>query len=228
MGLGLLRSWANGDKGGSLAVWPILGARISCFWGEPYMFRHGFVLSGIFSWAIFHPGFCVYIHPWVIPLLYPVASTQQVANKPLLKWIETEDFIHIWPILPSSCQSAPLGSPPPNLEPVTEDLPYTGLLSGPCQEDLPLCPKLPDRSTLENSGQVGDGRVPAWGPSEHHHLSGGSLPTWASQIGELLQPKHHSLLQPMSHHLGPTTGLPPWVHPQYTISICITNPIPMV
>ena len=49
----------------------------------------------------------------------------------------------------------------PNLEPVTEDLHYTGLLSEPCQENLPLCPKPPDRSTLDNNGQVGDGGVPA-------------------------------------------------------------------
>ena len=111
MGLGLLRSWDNGE---SLAVWPILGASISCFWGEPYMFRHGFVLSGIFSWAIWPNSILVsvFIFTWVSTLLYPVASIQQAVNKPLLKWIETEDFIQSWSILPSSCQSGPLGSSP--------------------------------------------------------------------------------------------------------------------
>ena len=111
MGLGLLRSWDNGE---SLAVWPILGASISCFWGEPYMFRHGFVLSGIFSWAIWPNSILVsvFIFTWVSPLLYPVASIKQAVNKPLLKWIETEDFIQSWSILPSSCQSVPLGSSP--------------------------------------------------------------------------------------------------------------------
>ena len=116
-----------------------------------------------------------------------------------------------WRLHPKLIYSAQLlsvcspGVFPPNLEPVTEDLHYTGLLSGPCQENLLLCPKPPDRSTLENNGQVGDGRVPAWGPSEHHHSSGGSLPTWASRTGELPQREHHSLMQPVSHRLGSHT-----------------------
>lgn len=39
--------------------------------------------------------------------------------------------------------------------------------------------------------------------------------TWASQTGEFPQPKHHSF-QPLSHPLGPITGLPHWAHPRYT------------